>query len=219
MKPAAKLVVYTAILFVFLTSTFTYAGTDWLYKSKYGVSFPVINKWEGSVKAEFRYKDDMSDHYYSYVDVGLTYNWSDWLDVSGNYRYITYEASDVWLKENRPHLNAKLKWNWAGLKFCDNNRVEYRDREAKDNLWRYRNKLKIEYPLKWSKLEISPFVSEEIFYDFHADKRNKNRLEAGLSMRFIKDSKLYVSYQLDSTKNNGDWTDVNCLVTYLKFSF
>ena len=219
MKTATRLVVYTTGLFTFLMSGYAHAETDWVYKSKYGVSFPIIDKWEGSVKSEFRYKDDMSNHYYSYVDVGLTYDWLDWLEVSGNYRYITYESDDVWLRENRPHINAKLKWKLAGFKFSDNNRLEYRSRESKENVWRYRNKIKVEYPLKWSKLEISPYVYEEIFYDFTADERSKNRVEAGLSMKFIKNSKLYVAYQFDSTRSDSGWTDTNCLTTYLKISF
>ncbi len=44
-------------------SRFAYADADWTYKSRYSVSFPIIDRWEGAVISESRYNDDMSDHY------------------------------------------------------------------------------------------------------------------------------------------------------------
>lgn len=213
------LVLCLAFLFVLGFSPVVKADDgDWVYKSKYGVSFPIVEKLEAAVKTEFRFEDDMSKHYYSYGDAGLYYDWLDWLEVSGNYRYIRSDGGD-WTTENRPYGNAKLKWKWGVFKFSDNNRLEYRNREDKDDLWRYRNKLKISYPLKWTKLEISPFASGEIFYDFDASQMNKYRLEGGISMKLIKSLKLNVSYQYDNKKKKGDWSYTNSLCTYLRYSF
>ncbi len=109
MKADAKLIICSVGLFLFVFSTFTYADADWAYKSKYSVSFPIIDKWEGSVISESHYKDDMSDHYYSHLDVALNYEYLDWLEIGTNYRYISRATDDGWRRENRPSINAELK--------------------------------------------------------------------------------------------------------------
>jgi hypothetical protein len=209
---------FTVAVFIICTAS-VHADSDWVYKSKYGLSLPISEKWESTVKSEFRFEDDMSEHYYSYVDGGLVYGATEWLQIGGNFRYIKYKSGEEWLGENRPHLNMKIKWEWKGFEFSDNNRIEYRNRQSEDDLWRYRNKLKIQYPLEDSGLRVTPYISEEIFYDFHAEQRNKNRLEGGISLQLSDNIKLYTAYQLDSNRNDDGWTDANVLATYLKISF
>ncbi len=87
MKTNSKLIICSAGLFLFLLSSFAYADADWAYKSKYSVSFPIINKWEGSVISESRYNDDMSDHYYSRLEVALSYDFLEWLEIGGSYEW------------------------------------------------------------------------------------------------------------------------------------
>ena len=219
MKTDVKLIICSAGLFLFLLSTFAYADADWTYKSKYGVSFPIIDKWDGSVISESRYKDDMSDHHYSHLDVALSYDFLDWLEIGTNYRYISRATPIGWKRENRPNINAKLKWNWADFECSDNNRLEYRIIEDFGDIWRYKNKLKIEYPLEWTDLKISPYVSEEIFCDFDVGQLNGYRLEAGFSMQLLKNSELSIAYQFGNDKFRGNWIDRNFLITQLKISF
>ena len=219
MKTDEKLIICSAGLFLFVLSTFAYADADWTYKSKYSVSFPIIDKWDGSVTSESRYKDDMSDHYYSHLDVALSYDFLDCLEIGTNYRYITGRTPDGWKRENRPNINAKLKWNWGDFEFSDNNRLEYRIIEDYEDIWRYKNKLKIEYPVEWTELKISPYVSEEIFCDFDVGQLNGYRLEAGFSMQLLKNSELCIAYQFGNNKLRENWIDRNFLITQLKFSF
>jgi hypothetical protein len=219
MKTDAKLIICSAGLFLLSLSSFAYADADWTYKSKYGVSFPIIDKWDGSVTTESRYKDDMSDHYYSHLDVALSYECSDFLEVGCNYRYITGRVADGWKRENRPSINAELKWSWGDFECSDNNKLEYRIIEDFGDIWRYKNKFKIECPVEWTALKISPYVSEEIFCDFDVGRLNGYRLEAGFSMEPVKNSDLYIAYQFGNDKRRGDWIDRNYLITYLKISF
>jgi len=219
MKADAILIICSAGLLLFVFSIFAYADTDWAYKSKYSVSFPIFDKWEGSVISESRYKDDMSDHYYSHLDVALSYDFLDWLEIGTNYRYISRTTDDGWRRENRPSIYAELKWSWADFEISNNNKLEYRIREGNEDIFRYKNKLKIEYPVEWTELKISPYVSEVIFCDFDAGQLNGYRLEAGFSMQLLKNSELCVAYQFGNDKKSDDWTDTNYLITYLKISF
>jgi hypothetical protein len=219
MKTDVKLIICSAGLFLFLLSSFAYADADWTYKSKYSVSFPVIDKWDGSVISESRYKDDMSDHHYSHLEVALSYDFLDWLEIGTNYRYISRTTDDGWRRENRPSIYAELKWNWADFEFSNNNKLDYRIREDNEDIFRYKNKLKIEYPAEWTALKISPYASEEIFCDFDIGQLNGYRLEAGFSMQLMKNSELCIAYQFGNDKKSDEWTDTNYLITYLKISF
>ena len=219
MKTDAKLIIYSAGLFLFVLSSFAYADADWGYKGKYSVSFPVIDKWEGCVISELRYKDNMSDHYYSHLEVALSYEYLEWLEIGTNYRYVSRVIDDGWKRENRPSINAEIKWSWADFVLSDNNKLEYRIREDKEDIFRYKSKLKIEYPVEWTALKISPYASEVIFYDFDVGRLNGYRLEAGFSMQLLKNSELYIAYQFGSDEKSDDWTDTNYLVTYLKNFF
>jgi hypothetical protein len=218
-KTDAKLIICSAGLFLFVLSSFAYADTDWAYKSKYSVSFSIIDRWEGSVISESRYKDDMSDHYYSHLDVAVSYAYLEWLEIGTSYRYISRSTDEGWKRENRPSINAELIWSWADFVLSDNNKLEYRIRENNEDIFRYKNKLKIEYPIEWTELKISPYASEEIFCDFDAGRLNGYRLEAGFSMQLLKNSELCIAYQLGSGKKSDNWTDTNYLITYLKISF
>lgn len=219
MKTNEKLVICSAGLLLFSLSNITYADADWEYKSKYSISFPIIDRWEGSVISESRYRGDMSDHYYSHLEVTLSYQYLDWLELGTNFRYISRSTSDGWKRENRPSINAEIQLCWADFELSDNNKLEYRIREDNEDIFRYKNKLKIEYPLNWTELKISPYASEEIFLDFDVGQLNGYRLEAGFSAQPLNNTELCIAYQFGNDKKSGDWTDVNYLVTYLKISF
>lgn len=219
MKTNKKLAIYSAGLLLLSLSNITYADADWVYKSRYSISFPIIDRWEGSVISESRYRDDMSDHYYSHLEMTLGYQYLDWLELGTNFRYISRSTSDGWRRENRPSINAEIQWCWADFELSDNNKLEYRIREDNEDIFRYKNKLKIECPINWTELKISPYASEEVFLDFDVGQLNGYRLEAGFSAQLLKNTELCIAYQFGNDKKSGDWTDVNYLVTYLKISF
>jgi len=161
----------------------------------------------------------MSDHHYSHLEVALSYDFLEWLEIGTSYRYVSRATDDGWRRENRPSIYAELKWNWSDFEFSNNNKLEYRIREDNEDIFRYKNKLKIEYPVEWTALKISPYASEVIFWDFDVGQLNGYRLEAGFSMQLLKNSELCIAYQFGNDKKSDDWTDTNYLITYLKISF
>ena len=219
MKIDLKLIICSAGLFLCLFSTLTYADADWGYKSKYSISFELIEKWECSVISETRFRDDMSDHHYSHLVVALSKEFLDWLEIGTSYRYTSRATFDGWKRENRPSINAKLKWSWEDFEFSNNNKLDYRIIQGYEDIFRYKNKLKIEYPLDWTKPKISPYVSEEIFFDFDVGRLNGYRIEAGFSMQLLENSELSIAYQFANDKFRGIWIDRNYLLTHLKFFF
>lgn len=141
------------------------------------------------------------------------------MEIGTNYRYISRATPDGWKRENRPSINAELKWKWVDFEFSNNNKLEYRMIEDYEDIFRYKNKLKIEYPVEWTALKISPYASEEIFCDFNVGQLNGFRLEAGFSMQLLRSSELCIAYQFSNDKWRDNWIDRNYLLTHLKISF
>ena len=129
------------------------------------------------------------------------------------------EKNGSWSYENRPHLNATLKYALEGFKLSDRSRLEYRDKETGDDGWRYKNKFSIKYPITVKGFEISPYVADEIFVDFIEEKLSRNRLYAGMDFKVLKNLKLDVFYLWQTSEKSDDWTDYNVLGTKVKLSF
>ncbi|MCX5668778.1 MAG: DUF2490 domain-containing protein [Candidatus Omnitrophica bacterium] len=172
------------------------------------------------LEQEFRWGGSAKEFYYQHYDVGFFYNLQKYLNVGGGYRYVLSKSGDKFLVENEPYVAATLLWDIAGFKFDDRSRLEYNHFDYKDDTWRYRNKFTVKAPWKFTKLEIQPYLSDEIFILFDDSQRlNTNRFSVGLGMTITKNLKGEIYYMLQDTKNSGKWTDINVLGTKLKLSF
>ncbi|MCX5709803.1 MAG: DUF2490 domain-containing protein [Candidatus Omnitrophica bacterium] len=173
---------------------------------------------------EFRLGNNASDFYYQHYDIGYVYDVNKHLNVGLGYRYIKEMQNKSFRVENEPYLVATLFWDLAGFKFDSRNRFEYRTYDYnKVDSGRYRNKITMKFPWKFTKIEIQPYLSDEIFVRFNGTDLNQNRAYAGLSFLITKNLRGEVYYMLQSTKNyistGSTWTDANVLGTKLKLSF
>jgi hypothetical protein len=171
------------------------------------------------IEEELRFGEDVSELYYTHTDGGFTYKLTDMFDVGLNYR-LAYEKKDgEWKEENRPHVHGTLKWAWQDFKFKDRSRLECRNPEGKSTAWRYRNKLTVYSPWKWTEFDIQPYIADEIFVDFHGEKINRNRLYAGFGLKLIEHFKADLFYLWQSSGKKGKWTDYNVIGIKLKAIF
>ncbi len=171
------------------------------------------------MEAEFRFGDNVSQLYYNHTDAGLAFKLSDLLSIGLNYRQIYEKKKDLLVEENRPHVNATLKGKWLGIKISDRSRLEYRILKNKDNSWRYRNKLGLDLPVKWSAMEIQPYLADEIFVDFAVSEFNRNRLYAGLKGKITEKLRTDIFYLWQSSKKNDVWNNINVIGFKLKVVF
>jgi len=194
---------------------------DFQYWSSANVSLDIDKDWKITFAEEFRLGDDAGHLYYHHSDLGFVYkSLADWIDLGVNYRKVfERDSKDKWRQENRPHLNVMLKGKLFGLDLSDRSRFEYRDRENKKDLWRYRNKVSVKLPLELTSLKLQPYLADEVFINFDEEDFNKNRLYAGLSLKLSKNIKGEVYYLWQSSKSGGDWKNINVLGTGLKFYF
>lgn len=171
---------------------------------------------------EFRWANNACEFYYQHYDAGLAYALNKTWTVGGGYRqiYARTALNKPWRAESDPYLFFTYSGELAGFKFDDRSRFEYQYYSFQADTGRYRNKLTVKAPWKFTKLEIQPFVSEEFFIMLGGDQGlNQNRLSAGFAFSIIKNLKAELYYMLLSAKSADLWKDYNVLGTKIKLSF
>ena len=190
--------------------------------SSVGASFDINKDWKCTFDEEFRIGDDAGELYYHHSDLGFVYkSFSDWIDLGFNYRQVFArdDSESEWTQENRPHLNITLKGKLFDLDVSNRGRFEYRDREDKKDLWRYRNKFTVKLPFELTELKLQPYLADEVFFDLDGDGFKTNRLYSGFSFKLSEKIKCGVYYLWQSSESGDDWKDTNVLGAQLRFSF
>lgn len=211
------------VITVVLISEICFAFDDegFQYWSTAGFSFDIDKDWKVTFEEEFRLGDDGGHLYYQHSDLGLVYkNFGDWIDLGLNYRQIfEKDSKGKWRPENSPHFNITLKGRLFDLDLSNRARFQYRDRENKKDVWRYRNKVTVKLPLELTKLKLQPYLANEVFINLDEEGYNRNRLYSGVSFKLSKNLKGNVFYLWQSSKSGGGWKNVNVIGTGLKFYF
>ena len=201
---------------------FAFDDGDFQWWTSAGVSFDINKDWKGYFEEEFRLGDDAGELYYNHSDLGFIYgSLADWIDLGFNYRQVfaRSDSAGEWKQENRPHLNVTLKDQLFGLGVSNRARFEYRDREDREDHWRYRNKFTVKVPLELTELKLKPYLADEVFVPLNDDNVSANRFYAGVSFALLENMTGEVFYLWQSSRAPGDWNDFNVLGTRLKFRF
>ena len=229
------LVVTGAVLFL-SANAYAYKDGDFQVWNTDTEEFKIDKDTKMILEQEFRWGGSAKDFYYQHYDLGFFYNPRKYLNVGAGYRHVLSKSNNKFFVENEPYITATLLWDISGFKFDDRSRLEYNHFDYKDDTWTYRNKFTVKSPWKFTpleklkdmlpyflsgftKLEIQPYVSDEIFVLFDDGQRlNKNRATAGLAMTITKNLKGEIYYMLQSSKSRK-WTEANVLGTKLKLAF
>ncbi len=207
-------------LTVLVTSpAFAYRDGDFQLWNTESQDFKINKELNGTFEEEFRWGENAGEFYYHHYDTGMVYGVNKYLDLGANYRLVYEKKKGKFKQENRPHINAILKYEVAGVKLEDRNRLEYRNFHYQKDFFRYRNKFTMKFPWKFTSLEIQPYVADEIFIPFNGTGLNENRLYSGFGFNITKNVKAEIYYMLRSTKSADEWTGTNVLGTKIKVSF
>ncbi len=195
------------------------AGDDWEYWSYYGVTAKLPHKLQLGAEQRFRFRNDMSDFFYVQTNFGLWWNAHEHLTLGTFYSFIEEDKSGEWRDENRWTMEATVKASLGPLRFSDRNRFEQRWHEVGGTGQRYRNSLKMEWPIKVRGRKVSPYVYDEVFYDFEKDELSRNRLSTGVTVELTRQLSLEIFYILQSDRTGTDWNERNVVGSLLKASF
>ena len=199
---------------------FGFDDGDFQYWATAKARFDINKDWYGTVAEEFRIGDDAERLYYRHTDLGVVTSLADWLTLGFNFRHISERGTGRdWKWENRPHLNLSFKWKLGDLALSDRSRFEYRDKYNAKDMWRYRNKFTVKFPLELTPLKLKPYVAEEIFIDLDQSGINRNRFYSGFSLKLSKSLSGNIYYLWQASKANHSWNDIHVLGTQLEFRF
>ncbi|MFH1309770.1 MAG: DUF2490 domain-containing protein, partial [Candidatus Omnitrophota bacterium] len=193
-------------------SGFAFSNGDVQFWNTESIETNVNDKLKIKVEEELRFGGDISELYYEHTDAGFNYNVTKGLDFGLNYRQICEKKDGEWKNECRPHANVIFKGDWQGVKISDRNRFELRCPEDKADEWRYRNKLSVTLPWKWTSFDIQPYLADEVFVDFHGDRITRNRLYSGIKAKLMEHLKSDIFYLCEFNKSSDKvWTYNNVI--------
>jgi hypothetical protein len=219
-KILADLAVAAAILFILSARIYAYDDHDFQVWNTEAEEFKVGEDAKIAFEQEFRWADNAEEFYYQHYDVGFFYNLKKYLSVGGGYRQIYELKQGKFMPENAPYATLTLFWDLKNFKFEDRSRMEYRHFDYQADGARYRNKFSVRFPWKFTKLEIQPYVSDEILVIFGTTNQfNQNRFSSGVGMSLFKNIKAEIYYMLMTSRSGIIWKDTNVLGTKVKISF
>ena len=171
----------------------------------------TINQdWSIDLYSEFDTDKDRT-HDLNAIDQELTGVYSGfarWLDLGAGIGYWDAKGNGYWEGTTFPMGFATLKKTIFGLELSDRNRFEAEVPEHGEEGLVYRNALTIATAKKWTRFEIQPFVSNEIFYNFLAKYASDNQAFGGFNFKVTKNIGASLSFMMDSSHlrevNNGD---------------
>jgi len=197
--------------------------------------FNVVKNFKIILEEEFRWNNDVTKFYYFHYDAGLFYDINKHINIGAGYRqiYELFSSADPKLtrfnnnmmEDYCPYMTGTLAWEIEGFKFDNRGKMEFNNFDHKADFWRYRNKLTVNAPWKFTRFEIQPYLSDEVFIVFGGvpGDINQNRLQSGLGMNLVKNTKLDIYYMWQavklSVKNPNKWLNANVLGFKLKIAF
>ena len=227
-KRILQVIAGTCMSLLIASSAPAYEDGDWQFWQTDTVSGKLTDNLKASMEAEFKWGDDCSEFYYAHADISLDYRINDMFSLGVAFREAyelntgTEEEND-WYNEHRPMINGSIAWKWGDFKFKNRARVEFRNFEIKDDRIRFRNKLGIKSPWKWTELNINPYIEDEIFLEEDKDGIYRNRLYAGIGLELmdagwgVLKGTLYYLWQADDTDDG--WKNTNVCGLKLKLGF
>lgn len=200
---------------------FAYEDEGFQFWTSVGASLDINKDWKCTFEEEFRLGDDGGHFYYHHSDLGFTYKGlADWLDLGFNYRQVYEEDSaGEWRVEHRPHLNLTVKSRIFDLDVSNRARIEYRDREVKQDVWRYRHKVTVKLPFELTNLKLKPYVADEFFITLNDDNVDRNRVYSGASFALAKNIEANIYYLWQASRTTTEWQGINVLGTQLRIRF
>lgn len=206
-----------------MCSAVSFRDGDFQYWSINGGSVDIDENWTITAHEELRFGDNASEFYYQHTDVGVVYkNVVENVDLGFNFRKaFTKISRDNWNSENRLHLNLTIKGELFDMPVSNRSRIEYRDIDESENLFRYRNKFTINFPLEFTELKLKPYLADEVFINCNEDGFNTNRVYAGLKLKLADniDGSLFYLWQTRKPSGSGWGQDINAIGTALKIRF
>ena len=202
------------LIFIFFLSTESY-GFD--YNQKLLLQKKLtgpLNNWAITTDIDYRKKEDELN--YRHYDAGLKRSFKDDWSFSLKYRHVYKKSDGQWdLAEQRPQIQISKSIYTNFVKLSSRFRQEYRIIDG-DDLMRSRLRLRLLSNKKI--LGLTPFISNEIFYDIKISRYNKNFTDLGIIFPKIARLSTSISYRYIKSYDETIqmWEDDNLILFKVK---
>jgi len=208
------------LVLIALGSAYGYDDGDFQVWNTDVEEFKVDKDTKIALEEEFRWGDNANEFFYQHYDLGVFHSLNKYWATGAGYRQVYELKKGKFKLENEPYVTATLFLEHWGFLFDSRNRLEYRHFDFQTDSWRYRNKFTLKFPWKFTKIELQPYLADEILIGLGTiNQFNQNRFSSGLGMSLTKSLKAELYYMLVSTKGIGEWTEANVLGAKLKLAF
>lgn len=196
------------------------AEGDWGYAHNFYVVKSLTEKWSILHRSQFALRDDMSDLFFGFADIGVGYRFHPAWRVDGVYRRNWLRPGDTWLIEDRPLINLTWFGKVRDTRVSNRSRVEFREyRWDKTDDIRYRNETRLDFPWEVLPGAIKPYLEEEFFWGKESGEIEMNWLTGGLYCKPGRSTKLKLGYRWIRIRVGSEWENRNQLVTAINLFF
>ncbi len=195
-----------------------FASDEGQYWNELKIKHTLSEKLDVHIKIEQRFVDDFNNLGLHNYAPGVVFKINQHFNFELNYKFEREKGVKGWSSEHRVEIIPVIKWEWREYQLNNRNRFEFRSFKE-ENKWRWREKLKIKKHMKIGAFEFTPFVSEEIFYDFKVNEFNQNRIATGISKEINKNLEINLYYLRKNNKRDDAWPGVNILGTEFGMKF
>ena len=119
-------------------------------------------------------------------------------------------SNHYWQVEHRPLLDLMFTEKPGGWTLDERLRIEYRQLQKKAPFFRYRGRLRVRPPWKWTVAEIQPWLAWEMYYEDNAelkasDRLNRHRIYIGLGLKATSALRFGGYYYWEELRQKGKW--------------
>ncbi|MCH9609704.1 MAG: hypothetical protein S4CHLAM45_00940 [Chlamydiales bacterium] len=170
-------------------------------------------------EAEQRWRKHASEMHLYYFGIYYGYYFSNCFEVRPGYRQWWRIVRGKWEPLYTPLLDGIYSNSYGKWKFRNRSRGEIlifgEDRKSE---WRFRNLTEIKLPIALGKMELTPYIFDEVFFR-ETVGFVQNRISGGGEFKITDKLTGRIGYIYRTLKGARQWNVDNVLATYFKYKF
>ncbi|MGI8669997.1 MAG: DUF2490 domain-containing protein [Aridibacter sp.] len=194
-------------------------GDDTQFWNETTVEFPINKKVSGIVIGNLRVTDDISDLSDKRIGFAVKFKTKKNVSIQPSYIFRVQTAGGRANRyEHRARLDITPAWEFKNFAIENRSRFEHRFKtNGRDDDTFYRNRTKLKVPVKRNdKTIITPFISNDTYFDLQAPNVYRNDSVVGISRKFSKNATAEFFYQYRKNFRSGE-DHINIVGVNLKF--
>ena len=203
-------ILFAAALFLTSTRAFSFENNDKQFWIAIAAYKSLSRQTTARIGSELKFSD-MSNHYITRFDVGMTHQLNGWLVGGVAFKKVNVAGKNSWNDWDIPFGDVVFKWKNRGVQFDLRNRVEYWSRPEVENFWRVRQRFRLTSVNKFTVANARPYVAAEYFYNASSFGLKMTRLYVGSKMPLTRVLGLDFFYCFQTITIDDEWLNFHVI--------